>query len=122
MSLQDSNVHAQFGIDEIYFHTGFTCNLLEKLQQRAILSLDIDDTIVQKHVSQDMVMIFHKRIPSQNLIYRFLQFLHQHVDKTNFIKSNTLLNEDELFSAIRLKKFVLVTHKILPKTIHSPKT
>lgn len=120
MSPQDNYVHAKFGIDEIYIHEGFTCGLLEKLHQRAVFSLDAEDNIVQKYTSHDMILIFHNRVPSQSLIYRFLQFLDQKADKESFIKSNTLLNEEELFSTIKSKKFILVTHRILLKEIYSP--
>lgn len=117
----DNYAHTQFGIDEVYIHEGFALNLLEKLQQRAALSLDAEDNIVLNHASHDMILIFYKRVPSQYLIYKFLKFLDQHDDKENFIKSNTLLNEEELFSAIKSKNFVLVTPKILPKENHSPR-
>jgi hypothetical protein len=120
MTSQDNYAHAKFGIDEIYIHEGFTYSLLEKLHQRAVFSLDAEDNIVQKYTSHDMILIFHKQVPSQSLIYRFLKFVNQDVDKENFIKSNTLLNEEELFSTIKSKKFVLVTHRILLKEIYSP--
>jgi hypothetical protein len=120
MSSQDNYVHSKFGIDEIYIHQGFTSNLLEKLHRRAVFSLDAEDNVVQKHVSHDMILIFHKQVSNQSLIYRFLSFLHQYADKENFIKSNTLLNEDELFLSLKSKKFVLVTHKILLKETYHP--
>ena len=120
MSLQDNYAHAKFGFDEIYIHEGFTYNLLEKLHQRAMLSLDAEDNVVLKHATHDMILIFHNRVPNQSLIYRFLKFLDQYVDKENFIKSNTLLNEEELFSTIKSKNFVLVTHRILLKETYSP--
>lgn len=106
---------AKFGIDEIYFHKGFNPNLLEKLYQRAELSLDGDDKIALKYASHDMILIFYKRVPSQNTLYRFLEFLDQYGEKEDFILSNTLLNEEELYSAIKSKKFVLITNKILLK-------
>ena len=118
--LHENNPHVQFGIDEIYIHKGLALNLLNKLQQRAVLSLDSEDTIVQNNVSQDMILIFHKRVPSKNLIYRFLGFLNKYAEKEHYIKSNTLLNEEELFEAIKSKKFVLVTHKTLSKEIYCP--
>ena len=62
-----------------------------------------------------MILIFYNQAPSQNLIYRFLKFLDQDKNKESFIKSNTLLNEEELFSAIKSKNFVLVTHRNLVK-------
>ncbi len=112
MSPQD-NIHARFGIDEIYFHENFPYNLLEKLNQRSELSLDGEDKVVLKHASHDMILIFYKRVPSPNVIYRFLEFLDKHQNKNDFIKSNTLLNEEELFSAIKSNKYVLVTHRII---------
>jgi hypothetical protein len=120
MSTQDNYMLAKFGIDEIYFHENLAHNLLEKLQQRAVLSLDAEDNIVQKHVSHDMILIFYKQVPSQNLIYRFLKHLDQDVKKTNFIESNTLLNEEEFYSATKSKTFVLVTHRMLSKGVYHP--
>lgn len=120
MSLQENYVHAKFGIDEIYIHEGLSHSLLEKLHQRALFSLDSEDNIIHKYTDHDIVLIFHKQIPNQSLIYRFLKFIDQYVDKENFIKSNTLLNEEDLFSTIKSKKFVLVTHRILIKETYSP--
>lgn len=120
MSFQDNYAHAKFGIDEIYFHEGFAYSLLEKLHQRAVFSLDAEDNIVSKYVSHDMILIFHNQAPNQSLIYRFLKFLNQYADKENFIKSNTLINEEELFSAIKTRKFVLVTHRTLVKETYNP--
>jgi hypothetical protein len=115
MSFQENYALAKFGIDEIYIIKDLSPNLLEKLYQRATLSLDAEDPIVLRHVSHDMVLIFYKRVPSQSFIYRFLQFVDQLKEKDDFIKSNTLINEEELFSAIKLKNYVLVTHRILVK-------
>ena len=120
MTPHDDYAFAKFGIDEIYIHEGFPYSLLEKLHQRAVFSLDAEHTIVQKYASHDMILIFHHRAPNQSLIYRFLEFLDRDTHKENFIKSNTLINEEELFSAIKSKKFVLVTHRILLKEIYSP--
>ena len=120
MSHQNNPVPAQFGIDEIYFHEGFPYILLEKLQRLAELSLDAEDNIVLKHVSHDMILIFYKQVPTQSRIYRFLTSLNQHKGKENFIKSNTLLNEEELFSAIKSKKYVLITHRFLLKETYNP--
>lgn len=111
----DNYAHAKFGIDEIYINEKFTASLLEKLHQRAVYSLDAEDIIVHKYVAHDMVLIFHKRTPNPSLIYRFLKFLDQDVDKENFIKSNTLFNEDELFASVKSKEFVLITNKNLLK-------
>lgn len=115
MSTLAPPIHTQFGIDEVYLHEGFAATLLEKLQQRALLSLDAEDNFIKNHVSHDMILIFHKKAPGQPLIYKFLKVLHQHKDKENFIKSNTLLNEEELFVAIKSKTFIFVTPKILIK-------
>lgn len=120
MSFQENYAYAKFGIDEIYMHEGFTNILLEKLHQRAVYSLDGEDTIVQKYVFHDMILVFHNQVPSPSLVYRFLKFLDQDAGKENFIKSNTLINEEELFSAIKSKKFVLVTRNILFKETYSP--
>ncbi|MFA6915020.1 MAG: hypothetical protein WC222_01360 [Parachlamydiales bacterium] len=120
MFSQDNYAHAKFGIDEIYVHDGFTYDLLEKLHQRSVYCLDAEDKIVQKYTSHDMVLVFNNRVPSQSLIYRFLEALDKDVAKDIFIKSNTLLNEEELFPTIRSKQFVLVTHRILLKETYSP--
>lgn len=119
---QDNYVHAKFGIDEIYIHEGFTRELLEKLKNRAFLSLDAEDNIVLKYASHDMILIFHKQIPNQGLIYRFLKFLDQYAGKQDFIQSNTLLNEEELFSTIKSKNFILITKQTLLKESYSPQS
>ncbi len=120
MSPQDNYAHAKFGIDEIYIHEGFTHSLLEQLQRRAVFSLDAEDTIVQKYASHDMILIFRNQVPSQSLIYRFLKFINHDEDKENFIKSNTLDDVEDLFSTMKSKKFVLITHRILLKETYSP--
>jgi hypothetical protein len=120
MSAQDNYILAKFGINEIYIHKELSYNLLEKLHQRAVLSLDAEDPIVQKYVSYDIVLIFQSLDPTPSLIYRFLKFLDQDKNKENFIKSNTLINAEELFSAIKSKNFVLVTHRNLVKETYIP--
>jgi hypothetical protein len=120
MSSQDSYALAKFGIDEIYIHEGLSPSLLEKLHQRAVFSLDGEDNIVQKYVSLDMVLIFRNQTPTPSLIYQFLKFLDKDVNREDFIESNTLINEEELFSAIKSKDFVLVTHRNLVKETYSP--
>jgi hypothetical protein len=117
---QANYAHAKFGIDEIYIHEAFTYNLLEKLYQRAAITLDAENNIVRKHAFHDMILIFYHRIPNQSLILRFLKYLDEDMDKENFIKSNTLLNEEELFASIKSKKFVLVTHRFLVKETYIP--
>ncbi len=114
MSSQDYAL-AKFGIDEIYIHKGLPYSLLEKLHQRALFCLDAEDPIIQKYVAHDIVLIFRKLTPSPSIIYRFLQFLNQDKNRDEFIESNTLINEEELFSAIKSKSFVLVTHRALVK-------
>jgi len=120
MSSQDNYAHAKFGIDEIYIHEGLSPSLLEKLHRRAMFSLDADDPIIQKYVSNDMILIFHNQTPTHSLIYRFLKFLDQDKNREHFIKSNTLINEEELFSAIKSKDYVLVTHRTLVKETYTP--
>lgn len=121
MLYQDNNdALAKFGIDEIYIHENLTYDLLEKLQQRALFSLDGEDDIIRKYASHDMIFIFHKLNPTPGLIYRFLKFLDQDANKKNFVKSNTLVNEEELFSAIKSKKYVLITHRTLVKETYTP--
>lgn len=120
MSSQDNYAHAKFGIDEIYIHEGLSNQLLEKLYQRAVFCLDAEDPIIQKYVSHDMVLIFHNLNPTQSLTYRFLKFLDQDKNREYFIKSNTLINEEELFSAVKSKNFVLVTHRNLVKKTYTP--
>lgn len=122
MSLQDNYAQAKFGIDEIYIHEGLACSLLEKLHQRAVFSLDAEDDIIQKYATHDMILIFYKQVPNPSSIYRFLKFLDLDVNKEDFIKSNTLVNDEELFSAIKSKKFILVTRRTLVKETHSPQS
>lgn len=106
-----SDAHTQFGIDEIYIHDNLDFNLLKKLEQRAVLTFDASDNFIQKNVSKDIILVFYKRVQDNHLIYKFLKFLHQSADKEKYIESHTLLNEEELFSAIKSKTFVLITHK-----------
>lgn len=120
MSLQDNCMHEKFGIDEIYIHSELSNNLLDKLYQRSVFSLDAEDSIVRKFASHDMVLIFHKLAPKQSLIYRFLEFIHQDKNRDIYIKNNILINEEELFLAIKSKKFILVTHRTLEKETYSP--
>ena len=120
MSSQDNYALAKFGIDEIYIHEGLPFPLLEKLHQRAAFSLDAENSIIEKYVSHDIVLIFRNLAPTPSLIYQFLKFLDQDKNRENFIKSNTLINEEELFSAIKSKNFVLVTHRNLVKETYSP--
>lgn len=118
MATQDNYAHAKFGIDEIYIHEGFPNSWLEKIHQRAAFCLDAENNIVQKLVTHDMILIFYKQVPTASKIYQFLKFLDQDVNKKSFIKSNTLCNEEEMeevFSAIKSKKYVLVTHRMLLK-------
>ena len=117
---QDSYALAKFGIDEIYIREGFTPGLLNKLQQRAALTLDAEDNIVAKYTSHDMVLIFYKEVPNHSLLYRFLKFLSEDSKKESFIESHTLDDEEDLFPAIKLKKFVVITHRVLAKEIHCP--
>jgi hypothetical protein len=112
---------AKFGIDEIYIHPNLPSDLLEKLNQRAVLSLDGEDTIVQKHASHDMVLVFNKLLkPTGGNLYRFLKFLKEFPDQQSFIKDNTLINEAELFLAIKNKDYVLVTPRTLQKNVYTP--
>jgi hypothetical protein len=105
-----NDAHTQFGIDEVYIHCGLDFNLLKKLQQRAEITLDGTDAVVQKNVIYDMVLIFHKKVQSRNMVYRFLQYLHSNPNQEkDFKESHMLLNVEELFEAIKSKKFVLVT-------------
>lgn len=116
----ESYAQAKFGIDEVYLHEGLSHDLLQKLYQRAEYSLDGDDNIVKTHAGLDMILVFHKQVPSESMIRRFVKFLDQDPKKKEFIKSNTLLNVDELFAAIKDQSFVLVTPKSLVKATHCP--
>jgi hypothetical protein len=120
MSFQNNYILKKFGIDEIYIHKGLSYDLLEKLNQRSVFTLDAEDPLVQKYASHDMILIFYKQAPGSSLIRRFLKFLDQDENKQNFIKSNTLINEQELYSAIKSKKFGLITHRTLVKEIYNP--
>ena len=112
---QETNAYAKFGINELYFHKKFPLNLMDKLYQRAAFTLDAEDTVAQKSAPCDMILIFYRQVPSASLIYRFLKQLNQDANRERFIESNTLLNEDELFQAIKAKQFVLVTPRAILK-------
>lgn len=109
-----NDAHVQFGISEVYIHPSFDFNLLKKLQQRAEITLEGTDPIVSKYMSYDMIVFFQKGISNQNFIYRFLKFLNDNPTKErDFKEAHTLLNEEELFDAIKLKNFTLITHRNL---------
>jgi hypothetical protein len=112
MFIQDcyKEAHAQFGIDEVYILDGLDESVLRKLQQRAELTLDSNNIIVKNNVSYDMIFIFHKRVANTSLIYRFLEFLRKNPSKEkDFKKLYKLINQEEIFEAIKTKKYVLVT-------------
>lgn len=117
--LQD-NTLAKFGIDEIYIYKNLSYDLLEKLNQRALFTLDGEDSLVQKLLTHDMLLIFNKSAPTNSLIYRFLTSLDRDIHKNSFIESNLLDSEEELLSIYKQKKFVLLTHRNLPKNMHNP--
>ncbi len=106
--------HTRYGIDEIYLHDGLELNQLQKLHQRAELTLDGTDNVISKNVECDMILIFYKKLPSASSIYRFLEYLKANPAKNlDFKKLHLLINADELFEAIKVKKFVLLTkHRI----------
>lgn len=103
--------HTQFGIDEIYIHPGLDYNLLRKLYQRAEMTLDATDSVISKYAPKDMVLIFHKRVTTASYIYKFLKFLDQSPVREKYLEAHTLINEDELFEAIKSRTFALVTAK-----------
>ena len=112
MLIQDcyKEAHALFGIDEVYIINELDKSILDKLLQRAELTLDSNNTIVKNNVSYDMIFIFHKRVTSTRLIYRFLEFLSKNPDKEqDFKKLYKLTNQEELFENIKTKKYILVT-------------
>lgn len=110
----------KFGISEIYFHPDFADNLLEKLFRQSEYTLDGEDNIALKYASHDIIFIFNKQVQSSSIIYRFLKALDQDKKRDNFIESNTLLNENELLAALKLKNYVLVTRKVLVKETYDP--
>lgn len=120
MSFDNPCLHNKFGIDEIYIHDGFENSLREKLHQRALLCLDGEDNVVLKYASHDMILIYRNHMPNQSLIYRFLKTLDQYTDRDNYIGLNTLVNEDELFQAVKSTNFVFVTPSSVIKEIHTP--
>ena len=118
----NDDLHAKFGIDEIYFHAGLSYELLEKLYRRSAFSLDAEDPVALKCASHEMVLIFYKQVPSASLIRQFLKSLDQHKNKASYIEANTLVDEKELDSTLKSKTFVLVTHRLLVKETYTPAT
>lgn len=109
-----SDDHERFGIDEVYIHKKLELSLLKKLQQRAERTLDSSDTIIKKNLPYDMIAMSRKGVPNQNMMYRFLEFLKSNPQKErDFQKYHTLLNEEELFDAIKSEKFLLLTTRDL---------
>lgn len=116
MLIQDTyqEAHEQFGIDEVYIIEGLDEATLRKLQLRAELTLDSNDTIVKNNVSYDMLMIFHKRVTKTSFIYRFLEFLRKNPSKEkDFRKLYELINPEEILEAVKSKKYVLVSARDL---------
>ena len=122
MLSQDRYAHAKYGIAEIYFHENLTQSLLEKLYHRAKFSLDAEDPTILRYASHDIILIFDKITPTPSLIYQFLKFLDRNgeQEREKYIKDNTLLNEEELFSALKSKNFILITHRNLIKQNFCP--
>lgn len=120
MLFTDNCMHEKFGIEEVYFHENLSFSLLEKLSHRAVFSLDAENPVIQKYASTDIVLIFNTQNPNKNIISQFLKYLDQDKNKADYIKANTLINEEELFIAIKTKKFVLVTYRMLPKETFEP--
>ncbi|MEX1012094.1 MAG: hypothetical protein WD595_04790 [Waddliaceae bacterium] len=120
MLFQDDYVHAKFGIDEIYLHEKISSNLLHKLHQRAIFSVDTESATVQKYASHDMILVFYKQNPTQSLVYRLLKFLDQYEKKQEFINFNIIEDESELFATVKSKKYVLITYQTLSKESYIP--
>lgn len=114
MFIQDcyQEVHLQFGIDEVYVINGLSTSTLDKLRQRAELTLDATDTIVKNNVSCDMILLFHKKRINRSLIYRFLEHLKKNPSKeADFKNLYTLNNPDELFEHMKSRNYVLVCQK-----------
>lgn len=112
MLIQDcyQEAHVQFGIDEVYIIEGLDKSVLKKLQQRADYTLDSTDTVVKNNASYDMIFIFHKRVANTSFLYRFLEFLQKNPSKEkDFKKLYELINPEEIFEAVKSKKYVLVS-------------
>jgi hypothetical protein len=112
MLIQDSyqDAHEQFGINEVYIIDGLDEATLRKLQFRAELTLDSNDTIVKNNVTYDMLFIFHKRVTNRSFMYRFLEFLRKNPSKEkDFKKLYKLINPEEILEAVKSKKYVLVS-------------
>ncbi|MEC7839761.1 MAG: hypothetical protein VX777_06960 [Chlamydiota bacterium] len=116
MLMQDSyqDAHVQFGIDEVYIIEGIDLSILNKLQLRAEETLDSNDTIVKNNALYDMIFIFHKRVASASALYRFLEFLKKNPSKEkDFKKFYELINPEEIFEAVKSKKYVLISSRDL---------
>ncbi|ADI38713.1 putative uncharacterized protein [Waddlia chondrophila 2032/99] len=118
MFIQDSyqEAHEQFGISEVYIIDGLDEATLKKLQLRAKLTLDSNDTIVKNNVSYDMLFIFHKRVVDRSFMYRFIEFLRNNPSKEkDFRKLYELINPEEILETVKSKKYVLVSKKDLSR-------
>ncbi len=116
MLIQDNyqDAHEQFGINEVYIIEGLDEATLKKLQLRAELTLDGNDTVVKNHASYDMLFIFHKRVTSKSFMYRFLEFLQKNPSKEkDFRKLYELINPEEILESVQGKKYVLVSTRDL---------
>jgi hypothetical protein len=107
-----SSDHLAYGIDEVYLHKSLDLSLLEKLQQRASLTLDGSSSLIRKYAAYDMVLISY-RPPNRDMIIKFLKHLSQSPHKEQYYESNVLLNPDDLFDAVKTRSFTLVTGSVI---------
>lgn len=103
MPLINPRLHEAYGIDEIYFHPHLDSSLLKKLELRAQFTID-------RLGPADIILIYYKKSPDPFSIKRFIKLVQ---NDREYIESNTLLNEEELFEAIKSKNYVLITSRDL---------
>lgn len=115
MLIDENFLQMKFGINELYIYEEFEPSILDKLCQRAALTLDGEDNVIKNHLSNDMILVFNKKTPSCSVIYQFLKYLDTYSKKADFIESNALSRDEakEIFTVMKSKQYVLLTKKKL---------
>jgi hypothetical protein len=113
---KDTEGFAHCGIEAVYFlGNDITFDHLQELQQKADLTLNGNDPILQKNCADNLILIGS---PTKLLIQSYLQFLSLNSTVEVSLRAQALNNWQEILQTVKEKKFVLVTHRNL--SINTP--